>query len=417
MDKKEPIVASANTTPLSKESDGDLADKADEKVVLGKENDVEEETIKDKKKEEETKSAPKDTPSAPVAAAETPRAPVAAADTETISSAKEDKKESEEEIPPPTKETISSPKIEKKVDEEEKEPIPVVEESKPKPSAESDKDPKTIESSSPTAEAAMDEDHISWITAAAPTAEKETDPVAIAATAVDDDYLSFITGSATTDTEDNAKAEAPVEDSNLPLNDDHLSWITSPPEPAAPSGETSTVEDEDELAEVSETYLLGEQIASAFEVADIDIVGVDNEDSLVPALADSLLGSIEADEQTNSGWNQLGADSLYSIRAPSEDEDALTEDLLEDIAIHHPEDVEFSGDEEETNDEEITLVADSILNIICRDEGADFEEITEDEATATRIESPPSEAPEDDDDDDEPFTSHRFVLEPDNLLD
>ena len=78
-------------------------------------------------------------------------------------------------------------------------------------------------------------------------------------------------------------------------------------------------------------YLLGEQIASALEIAEIDVVGVDDEEAIAPALADALLGNInnrDAYNRKNEGWNQFGAETLYSIG--EEDMESLDDSFLSD---------------------------------------------------------------------------------------
>ena len=190
--------------------------------------------------------------------------------------------------------------------------------------------------------------------------------------------------------------------------------------------DTSTADegyDEDNIY-VSDTYLLGEQIASALENAKIDIVGVDDEDSIAPALADALLFNIERDtyDRMNEGWNQFGAESLYSIgEAEMEDlkdsfeldDGTFTEDLLRHISIEiatkmDANDMDSSG----CDSEELLLVAESIFNIINRDVRKYDEAPNDDIKTETTVDDIDTGA-ESDDEDDEPPTFHRYVLSAD----
>jgi hypothetical protein len=254
------------------------------------------------------------------------------------------------------------------------------------------------------------------------------------------------------DKEKDAKTESDGID--LLLDENHMSWLTTADIDAVTEGDTtaksntkeertkhddgysssidSIEQDEDGYDEesiyVGDTYLLGEQIASALEIAEIDVVGVDDEEAIAPALADALLGNIERDayNQKNEGWNQFGAETLYSIGEEdmdrlqdgfSSDDGAFTDEFLQHISTETAATPsEDDSDLRHSDGEEIVLVADSILNIINRDE--DEYEYDEENPLATPIvdTSNANTGTDGGDKGDEPPTSYRYVLEPDGFI-
>lgn len=234
--------------------------------------------------------------------------------------------------------------------------------------------------------------------------------------------------------------------------EDHLSWMTiSNPPIAGITAETTreysassiepqqTIDNDEDNYYVDDTYLLGEQIASALKSAQIDIVGAEDHESIAPILADALLLNVETDanNKNNEGWNQFGAESLYSIggdevempvATPTVDEfgyvcenendsssdDPLTDELLRNVSIETAASAK-SGDGSEFQQghftgEEIALVADALVNIINR--GVDGQD--DDKEEETPVESVNTNKGKDDDN--EPPTSHRYVLQADGLI-
>jgi hypothetical protein len=153
---------------------------------------------------------------------------------------------------------------------------------------------------------------------------------------------------------------------NLLLDEDHISWLTTPDIDAVTEGDTaaksntneertkhddnfcstdaSNEQDEEGYDEesiyVRDIYLLGEQIASALEIAEIDVVGVDDDEDIAPALADALLRNIERDayNRKNEGWNQFGADTLYSIGEEDmdlSDDGAFTDEFFQQVSTEN----------------------------------------------------------------------------------
>jgi hypothetical protein len=264
--------------------------------------------------------------------------------------------------------------------------------------------------------------------------------------AIEDEELSE--GSDCKEEEFNAESDG----MEIPLDEDHLSWLTTPDVTALAGGETAAernVEakkievDEDENAVIAElveldvedgdeesiyvgdTYLLGEQIASALEKAEIGVEGVDDEEAIAPALADALLSSIERDayHRNNEGWNQFGAESLYSIGEDdmdvledeySADDDAFTDEFLRHLSAATAS--VLNGDDSGSlhpDGEEIALVADSILNIINRDEDdVGMNEETYDEPPIASTNNAETDGGGKNN---EPPTSHRYVLKADGF--
>ena len=239
--------------------------------------------------------------------------------------------------------------------------------------------------------------------------------------------------------------EAESEGADLLLDEDHLSWLTTPESQAVKNrNETlgSKVEEEqiknggddtltadsiqrgdggydEDNIDVGDTYLLGKQIASALENANVDIVGVDDGEIIAPALADALLFNIERDayDRMNEGWNQFGAKSLYSIGEDETDDfvddfepDTFTDELLQQIAIETSSaSGENDSDSQHCDGEELVLVADSILDIINHNE----DEYGGEPNTEKLILDTDKDA-DAVDEDDEPPIFHRYVLKPDN---
>eukprot|EP00531_Pseudo-nitzschia_arenysensis_P000477 CAMPEP_0116153668 /NCGR_PEP_ID=MMETSP0329-20121206/21368_1 /TAXON_ID=697910 /ORGANISM="Pseudo-nitzschia arenysensis, Strain B593" /LENGTH=1020 /DNA_ID=CAMNT_0003650593 /DNA_START=110 /DNA_END=3172 /DNA_ORIENTATION=- len=237
------------------------------------------------------------------------------------------------------------------------------------------------------------------------------------------------------------KFETETDRTDLHIDEDHLSWLTTPDSISTMDGDEA-VEingDEEEMKDNSEytsnteedynedniyvddTYLLGEQIALALEKANIDIVGVDDEEYIAPVLADALLYNIDRDAygRMNEGWNQFGAESLYSIGEAEKDyfEDAFeldnrlfTEDLFKRISIATATSVDdYHPDSSRYNSEEILLVAESLFNIMNGDVDKYSEKPEEKIKTDTTVLDIDADE-ESSDEDDEPPTFHRYVL-------
>lgn len=189
-----------------------------------------------------------------------------------------------------------------------------------------------------------------------------------------------------------------------------------------PVATADSMKQEREGIYVDDTYLLGKQLASTLNTAEIDVMGLDDEEAIAPALADALLDKIKRDsyEQNNEGWNQSGAETLYSIGGAHgnsrledgflADDDAFTDELLQQISARiATASSEDDLDSTRCDGEEMSLVADSIINIINRDEhDNDSDEIPIDTALVDTINV---QAEAIDGDDDKPPSSYRFVLE------
>ena len=210
----------------------------------------------------------------------------------------------------------------------------------------------------------------------------------------------------------------------LLLDDDHLSWLTTQERKYDNNRNDSSDENfnefpmqsdsdifDDENPGVDDTYILGEQIALALDKAEIDVVGLADGERIAPAIAEALIYSIERDEydRMNEGWNQFGAESLYSIGGDDGDleldDDTFSDELVEEIWTHTAAMGELEsnyGDEEE-----LILVADSIMNIINGDDDED-----EDDDVIEPYSETSSDAI-DVDEDDEPPTFHKYVLKVD----
>ncbi|VEU38585.1 unnamed protein product [Pseudo-nitzschia multistriata] len=273
----------------------------------------------------------------------------------------------------------------------------------------------------------MDEELLSWMTTStetniddqlgnaggSPPGKSDGDKVSV----IDEELMSWMTTPNQDKVEDKSASPVPTPfsgsngDKSSAVDDEQLmSWMTTP-------NQEKEIEDDDS-ADRNGGNLLGEQIVSALDTAEIDVVGAEGDEVIAPeTLADIMLENIEKDAiKTNKvGRSLFGANSLYSIGGETSisntelepPDDAFTDDLLRDIA--NSKHLEAEDDSvEQTIGEEMVLVADSILNILLPDGEGEPEAIPEDAPSEST-----GSAEKGDNGSDGPSTSHRFELKPD----